>query len=40
MNNNITNPELLKAFLEPLVNELVEERVKQELEKRIASIKA
>ena len=40
MNNNITNPELLKAFLEPMVNELVDERVKQELEKRMASIKA
>ena len=40
MNNNLTNPELLKAFLEPMVNELVDERVKQELEKRMASIKA
>ena len=40
MNNNITNPELLKAFLEPMVNEMVDERVKQELEKRLASIKA
>ena len=40
MNNNITNPELLKAFLEPIVNEMVDERVKQELEKRMASIKA
>ena len=39
MNNNITNPELLKAFLEPIVNEMVDERVKQELEKRMASIK-
>lgn len=40
MNNNLTNPELLKAFLEPMVNEMVDERVKQELEKRMASIKA
>jgi excisionase family DNA binding protein len=40
MNNNITNPELLKAFLEPMVNELVDERVKQELEKKLASINA
>ena len=36
----MTNPELLKAFLEPMVNEMVDERVKQELEKRMASIKA
>ena len=40
MNNNITNTELLKAFLEPMVNEMVDERVKQEIEKRLASIKA
>lgn len=40
MNNNITNPELLKAFLEPIINEMVDERVKQEIEKRLASIKA
>jgi excisionase family DNA binding protein len=40
MNNNITNPELLKAFLEPMVNELVDNRVKQELDRRLASIKA
>lgn len=40
MNNNIANPELLKAFLEPIVNDMVDERVKQEVDKRLASIKA
>jgi len=40
MNNSITNPELLRAFLEPIVNELVDKRVKKEFERCMASIKA
>lgn len=40
MNNSIANPELLKAFLEPLINDMVDERVKKEVERRLASIKA
>ena len=40
MNNSIANPELLKAFLEPLINDMVDERVKKEVEKKLASIKA
>ena len=40
MNNNITNPELLKAYLEPIINDMVDNSVKQELDRRLASIKA
>lgn len=29
--NNVSNPELLKAFLEPLVREMVDERVNERL---------
>ena len=29
--NNMSNPELLKAFLEPLVQEIVEEKVSEKL---------
>jgi excisionase family DNA binding protein len=38
-NNLDANPELLIAFLEPLVDSLVRERVKEELEKRMASLR-
>lgn len=40
MNNSIANPELLKAYLEPIINHIVDNRVKQELERRLAAIKA
>jgi excisionase family DNA binding protein len=40
MNNSIANPELLKAYLEPIINDMVDNRVKQELERRLAAIKA
>jgi excisionase family DNA binding protein len=40
MNNSIANPELLKAYLEPIINDMVDNRVKQELDRRLASIKA
>jgi len=39
MNNNLANPELLKAFLEPIINDMVDERVRQELDRRMAIIK-
>jgi len=40
MNNNLANPELLKAYLEHIINDLVDNRVRQELERRLASTKA
>ena len=40
MNNNLANPELLKAYLEPIINDMVDNRVNQELDRRLASIKA
>jgi excisionase family DNA binding protein len=40
MNNSIANPELLKAYLEPIINDMVDNRVKQELDRRLASLKA
>ena len=39
MNNSIANPELLKAFFEPLISELVEDRVNRFLEKKLAAFK-
>jgi excisionase family DNA binding protein len=39
MNNSIANPELLKAFFEPLISGLVEDRVNRLLEKKLAAIK-
>ena len=39
MNNNLANPELLKAFLEPIINDMVDERVRHELDRRMAIIK-
>ena len=39
MNNSIANPELLKAFFEPLISKLVEDRVNHLLEKKLAAIK-
>jgi excisionase family DNA binding protein len=39
MNNSIANPELLKAFFEPLISGLVEDRVNRLLEKKLATIK-
>ena len=40
MNNNLANPELLKAYLEPIIYDMVDNRVKQELDRRLESIKA
>ena len=39
MNYKTENSELLKAFFEPIINDMVEECVKKEVEKRLASIK-
>jgi excisionase family DNA binding protein len=39
MNNNIANPELLKAFFEPLISNMVDVRVKAVVEKKLAAIK-
>jgi len=39
MNNNLANPELLMAFLEPIINDMVDERVRHELDRRMAIIK-
>jgi len=38
-NNHDANPELLLAFLEPLVDALVKERVTEELDKRMAALR-
>jgi len=40
MNYNLANPELLKAYLEPIIYDMVDNRVKQELDRRLESIKA
>jgi excisionase family DNA binding protein len=39
MNNPTSNPELLKAFFEPIINDMVEARVKVAIEKKLAAIK-
>jgi excisionase family DNA binding protein len=39
MNNPTSNPDLLKAFFEPIINDMVEARVKVAIEKKLAAIK-